>query len=555
MRPVDTITVSPVNVEKSLREDLPIAYTTCRAGKIVPLYVAPLLREDRVTRSSIRVNVKSEETVHPLMNPVRLAVYAHFVPFFAFDRFAVGMDAFNRSYQGEPEVHNGTPIQFFNTIAYDKAAEFWKTLGIHEAQGATINASYLEAYNTLVNFRRKARSSKIALRTWNDTTLAQAFWHNPNMWHIVPDFEQAMMDGEVSLNLSGQAPVSGIGMVGTPGSIRGAGLAARGVTSGQDWTSVASGSAGQTHMPLRDSAGASDVGLAIKMAAGTLATARPAIFAELTGIVGKISLSNIELAKQTAAWAKIREQYSGLSEDHIMDLLLDGIRVPDEALRQPILLAKGQTAFGFNERHATDGASLAKSVTNGVAEVTLNFRTPPMNTGGVIIVTAEIVPEPLFERLQDKFLRITNPSGLPSFVKDFLDPDKVEVVENRFVDVLHGTPAGIFGYAPLNHHWKRALRRIGGKFFRPNPDTFVEDRLRFWSVEKLNPALTTDFYLVPANLPHTVFDDELVDPFEVLTLGSCEIVGNTVFGKVITEDDGNYAAVDAQVDKSRVVSV
>lgn len=547
MRPVDTITVSPFDVEQTVRSDEPITYTTCKAGKIVPLYVAPLLREDRVSRGNVTIRIKAEETVHPLMNPVRVAVYAHFVPYFAFDRFAVGMDAFNRSYAIEPEVHNATPIPFFQTIAFSKTAEFWKTLGVHEVDGATVNASYLEAYNTLVNFRRKARSSRIAVRAWNETTLAQAFWHNPNMWHIVPEFEQAMMDGEVALTLSGKAPVSGIGFMGSPELLT-SGITIRQSGTLADLTSDAL-DARATH------AASASQGLGIKGVGATVAALKPEIFAELGGMVGKISLSNIELAKQTAAVAKIREQYEGLSADYIMDMLMDGIRVPDEAMRQPILLAKQMTAFGFNERHATDGANLAKSVTNGVAEVSLSFRTPPMNTGGVIIITAEIVPEPLFERLQDKFLRITTPAALPSFIKDFLDPDKVEVVENRFVDVLHATPTGLFGYAPLNHHWKRNLRRIGGRFYRPNPDAFTEDRLRFWSVEKLNPALTTDFYLVPANLPHTVFADSAVDPFEVLTLGTVDIVGHTQFGKVISEDDGHYAGIDVQVDKTKVVSV
>nr|QJB21490.1 MAG: major capsid protein [Microvirus sp.] len=556
MRPVETIPVNPQDVPLTSRPDIPKVITSTKAGTITPVWVAPLLREDKVSSGRMRVQVVSEETIHPIMNPVKAVVSAHFIPFFAFDRFAVGMDAFNRSYAMEPEVHNGTPIQFFQSISFDRAAPFWKALGIHEIQGAAINASYLEAYNTMVNFRRKARSSKLPLRLWNDTTLAEAFWHNPNMEHIVPDFEQAMADGTVPLTLSGQAPVSGIGLVGTGGA-RGAGLAARGVQASLDWTSAATPNANQTHMPVRgDSATGADTGLVIKMAAGALSSARPAIFAELANMTGQVSLANIELAKKTAAFAKVREKYEGLSADHLMDLLMEGIRVPDEMMRQPILLAQKAAIFGFNERFATDAANLDVSRSNAQCVVDIQFRTPPMNTGGIIMVSVEIVPEPLFERQHDNFLRVMTPDKLPNFIRDFLDPDQVEVVENRYPDALHASPTGLFGYAPMNHAWRRELRRVGGKFYRPNPDTFVEDRLRFWAVEKLNPSLVADFYMVPAALPHNVFENSAADPFEVVCIGpGLTVVGRTQFGQRLIEDDGHYAAIDAQVDKTRVISV
>lgn len=41
----------------------------------------------------------------------------------------------------------------------------------------------------------------------------------------------------------------------------------------------------------------------------------------------------------------------------------------------------------------------------------------------------------------------------------------------------------------------------------------------------------------------------------MLTLGRVEIVGNTVFGKVLEEDNGHYDAVMSQVDTSRIAQV
>lgn len=535
MRVNEMISTAPMQVEKTVRGDEIRALTSCRAGKIVPLAFVPLLREDAARRGTVRLSLQMSETVHPLMNAVNVTAYAHFVPYMAFDRFReYGLDRFNRAYQKHPEPGTATVVPFFETINFNKDALFWKTLGVHWKNGTPINSAPVEAYNAIVNFRRKSRSDKLPERLKTDTTLAEAFWRNPNLWHIVPDFDQASMDGEVQLQFD---------------------------TSRLD---IKSGNYARVQSEL---GGAADGTAKYKMftpatSAGGIAGTPPElvngvyewgdrIFAELRDTGVRLSLANIELAKKTAAFAKAREQYSGLDDDHIIDLLMEGIRVPDEALKQPMLLSRRSTIFGYSERHAMDGANLDKSVTTGTTELRLNFRTPPINTGGVIMITLEIVPEALFERMHDAYLGTIDPDRLPNFMRDYLDPEKVDVVQNQFVDVEHSTPTSTFGYAPLNHVWKRSLTRIGGKYYRRNPDVFVEDRQRFWSVEHLNPSLTADFYMV-RDLPHSVFMDTLADAFEVQTSGHVEIVGNTVFGRTLFEDDGHYEHIMDQVDETRI---
>lgn len=533
MKMTETISTSPIATEKSVRGDEIRALTTCRAGKIVPVAYIPVLREDRVSRGRLRLKLDMAETIHPLMNAVNVTAYVHFVPWLAMDRFQGSVDVFNRSYQGIKELHNSTAVPFFLTVNFSRSAEFWKTLGVHWKSGAPINLSPLEAYNKVVNFRRKARSDKLPERNHNNNSLAEAFWKNTNLSHVVPDFDQASMDGEVELQwATAKLPITGVGKVGTVG--------------GRETNTAVDQYGGNTVYPT--SILSTNPALRIQTTEG----GTPAIYAELAASGIKLSLANIELAKQTAAFAKLRQKYEGLDDDHIIDLLMEGIRVPDEALKQPILLDKKSTIFGYSERHAMDGASLDMSVTTGETSLDLTFRTPPMNMGGIIMVTVEIVPEQLYERQKDEYLALTDPAKLPNFMRDYLDPEKVAIVRNDHVDVEHATPTGTFGYAPLNHEWKRSLTRIGGKYYRPNPDTFIEDRQRFWAVEQLNPTLTEDFYLV-RNLPHNVFMDTISDPFEILTVGSVEIVGNTVFGKVLDEDGDHYETIMDQVDTSRIV--
>lgn len=537
MRQDEVIKTTPIDVEMSVRGDEIRALTSCKAGQIVPLAYFPILREDRVSRGSLRIAIDMTETVQSLMNAINVTAQVHFVPFLAFPHFNGSMETLNRSYQGAGEPHNGTPVPFFQQYPFKRNAPFWKTLGVHWVENAPINGAPLLAYNEIVNFRRKSRSSELPLYTGSNIgPLAQAFWKNPAMAHIVPHWDQAAMDGEVLLNIvSQQMPVKGLGFGQPP---------------------AGPGGTKATNKPVDETGGSAVYAVAQPVNAANLwfevNGASPSLYAEMEENGITLSLANIELAKQTAAFARLREKYSALDKDHIIDLLMEGVRVPDEALKQPILLDRKSTIFGYSERHAMDGASLDMSVTTGSTSLDLVFRTPPMNTGGIIMVTLEIVPEQLHERIFDTFLGTTDPDQLPNFMRDYLDPEKVDVVPNKYVDVFHATPEGTFGYAPLNHDWKRSFARIGGKYYRPNPDTFVEDRQKFWSMEQLNPALTTDFYLVPPNLPHSVFLDTISDPFEVLTVGSLNIVGRTVFGKMLEEDEGHYDAIMRQVDTTRI---
>jgi hypothetical protein len=554
MKLKEMINYDPIPVQYSMRPVEIRHLTTTRGGKITPHKIFWLNREDSVRRGQVRMDFDMSETLHPLYNAIVVKAQVHFIPMSAFDRFS-GMDALNRSYRGEKErAADAAPVPFFKTVAFDKTAPFWKALGVHWPNGTNINDGYIEAYNVLVNWMRRMRSKALAVRSLSDTTLAEAFWSDSRMWHIKPDFDQAMMDGEVELVLSGNLPLSAASAPVVMNSSTNSPLL-KVASSGANVSSAVT-TLGLNNALLQHGPGPSNsppAALAKIDPNGTLQATLTGITAQMSASGVKLSLANIELAKQTAAFAKLREQFTGEQDDYILDLLMMGLRVPDEAQKQPILLDSKTTIFGYNERQAMDGANLDMSRTTGKTSVTLNFRTPPMNTGGFIVITSQIVPEQLFERQEDVFLGVTSPSNLPQFDRDFLDPEKVEVVQNKYVDVLHGTPTGAFGYAPLNHRWKQSITTVGGKYYRPTVDAFSEDRQRFWAVEQANPALNTDFYLVRSTLPHTVFADTVADPFEVVATGIADVMGLTVFGSGFEEKADHYAAVNAVVDKTRIV--
>lgn len=550
----DRTKTTPISIQRTTRPMMHRTLTSMNAGLMTPIAAIPLLREDSVTRARFRLSFEMSETVEMLMNAVNVRCMAYLVPKLAFERYD-GLDSLNRSYEKQPAPGGGATVPWFSSQAAPAAGSnpILLAMGVHAKPGAQINTDYVEAYNAIWNFRAKNRSPDIPLRTNLETTLAPAFWLHQTFAHIVPDFDQAIIDGEVPLNVvAGALPVRGIG-IGTaqPASTS----KAFGVWQTGDKAGSASyfeeGYVG-SGVKVPDTQGEAQI--IVRRASNVGTSPIPAIFAEMETNGITVSLSNIELARKTQAFAALRRQYNGHSDEWLIDLLMDGIQIPDMAWKQPMLLADESTVFGMAKRYATDGASLTDHVVQGATFVDMSFSIPRVSTGGVVMIVCEVTPEQLFERQKDPYLHATTVDVLPQFLRDTLDPEKVQVVTNDEVDVDHDSPSATFGYAPLNHSWMKSIPRVGGKFFRPEVDgAFDEDRQRIWAVETKNPTLSKDFYLCTTmNYKPFVVTDANVDHFECLLSGEVSISGNTVFGGMLVEATNDYAEVLEEAPQDRI---
>lgn len=544
----DRTKTTPIPVERTTRAIGVRTLTSLNAGKMVPIAAIPLLREDSVSSASFQVGFEMEETVELLMNGINVRVLTYLVPKLAFERFD-GLDSINRSYEGVNDRQGNPPQPWFEQMDAPATAggnPILLALGRHARAGTKINTDYVEAYNAIWNFRAKNRSPDLALRDRLATTLAPAFWAHQTFAHVVPSFDQALIDGEVPLNVVGQGlqvtgygpierdPLTGVtaykrsdGSAATAGNLE---IRAGGLVASSAETSVNLGFTGGMKVNFTD------------------------VFAEMAENGITVSLSNIEMARKTQAFAALRRQYNGHSDEFLIDLLMDGIEIPDAAWKQPILLSDESTVFGMSKRYASDGASLTESVVNGGTMLDVRFSVPRVNVGGVIMMVAEISPEQLFERQRDPYMHALSVDVLPQFLRDTLDPEKVEVVTNEMVDIDHDQPTATFGYAPLNHNWAKSMPNVGGKFFRPDVDgAFDEDRQRIWAVETKNPVLSEDFYLCTTmHYKPFVVTDDTVDHFECLVRGSAIIRGLTVFGGMLVEATNDYAEVLEEAPQDRI---
>jgi hypothetical protein len=521
--------------------------TSGDAGKILPVKADPCLREEGFS-GNINIDVEMMETSEKPVNAIVAKAMTYYVPFLAFDQFNGSIEELNRSYSKENGIA-GSQVDFFEKNKYyngssvvtdssptdmdtgdNGRADFYGTMGIHHG-AADMNNSYVQAYNAIVNHRRKARSTSLALRNEFDHNLAEAFWPNEGNSHIMADYDQKLIDGEVALNaLTFKAPLRAA-------NIEGTGVAGRfyGTTVNETPSAVSNG---------------------VTPDGTSLSTVYEfdSVWSELTqGGVATMSLADIEQARKTAAFARLRSAYDGVDDEFIIDLLMQGISVPTEVMKQPMLIGQQTGMFGFAQRFATDSGNLDDTATNGFVSLSYRVRAPRTSVGGIVMTTLEIAPERVWERKKDYFLYTTDTDNLPNALRDSLDPEKVSVVKKNHLDVNHSTPDATLGYAPLNHEYNRDQIMVGGKFYRPSNDAYTEVRSRIWTNETTDPSLSTDFYLC-TNLHKKIFADQVSDSFEITAVSDLTVDTNVVFGDRLIEADAtsDYETITNLVDAERI---
>jgi len=515
--------------------------TSGRAGVVVPVGYAPLLPGDSAS-GRVGIDINLAEMPKPLLNGVFANVQAWFVPKTAYPQFA-GRDELLHAFTGQtikalgladrappPYFHvmTGAPVTVFAN------SDFAKTLGIHIPAGASINCDLIDAFNLVYNFRLAAHTSRIPRRKYAveditaATTLPPAFWPSSRFAHVVPDYERALVVGSLDLDvIAGRFPISGIAF---------SSAATRANATGTDSAGTA------VTYPL--SFNSTDISPIFK--AGSPAS-RPDIWAEMAGQSVNISLADIDKARTTQAFAKLRAAYAGNdttgfeNDDTIIAHLMRGIAVPPDEFKRPWLLDSKRLAVGFAERPATDGANLDKSVTTGRASASLSINVPSQDVGGVIIFTVEVLPERIDERMSDEWLLATSVADLPNALRDVQRIEPVDLVTNRRIDAKHATPNGLYGYEAMNMKWRRDFTHLGGDFYQATPGAgWTENRSNIWQTEIVNPTFSATHYLAPQPFPHDPFSNQNGSAFEVVCRHSISIVGLTQIGDPIPENSDDY---------------
>lgn len=547
----------PVSFPKSVRPDNGLLLSSGRAGTVLPIGYVPLLRGDSAS-GVMAVDVKLAEMPKPLLNAVTANVQAWFVPkscfpqFFSYEEFVHSyqkedISALGRSAANPPalfQILSSTSLTTFAT------STFAKTLGLHFANDWEINADVIDAYNLVYNFRLQAHSTKLPLKKFvgqslpDAVALGRAFWPTGRFSHVVADYDRSLVVGALDLDVAaGRVPVSGIGVIGSLNALAN-GLTARG-TDGHDFTSAADAPIGSTI------SGNATNGLVVRLKGASSATHAADVWAEMDNLKFEVTLADIDVARKTQAFAKMATSFAGGditgfdADDVKVAELLQGFHVTESMTKRPWLLDSKRVPFGMIERHATDGDNLDMSVSRGRAGVQLSVNVPTQESGGYIIFTLEVLPERLDERMSDEAMLISDPEEYPNPLRDIQRIEPVDMVLNRRLDAKHTDPDDLYGYEPMNAVWRRDYTRLGGDYYSATPGAgWSESRSNIWMADIIDPAYTEDHFLAPANFPHSVFSDTNASAFDIVVRHQIAIVGQTLFGDQIFEDNGEFAFVE-----------
>lgn len=544
---------TPIQFEQTLRPDNDIILSSGRAGVVIPVGFVPLLRNDSAS-GSFGIDIKLAEMPKPLLNAVHANVQAWFVPKAAHPQF-FSYEEFVHSYQKEQikalGVADRSPPALFSLLSSTSLttfanSTFAKTLGLHFGTGATINADLIDAFNLVYNFRSQAHSNKLPLRKFASQdlaaaiTLPPAFWPSGRFSSVVADYERALVVGALDLDVAaGRAPFSGFGILDN-GAVNTTPVTSKETTGSKSypksWT--LNGNTAPGASAARMVAKANEAGTG------------PDFWAELAGMTIGTTLADIDMARKTQAFARMATSFAGgditgFDQDGVkIAELLQGFTPTPQMLHRPWLLDSKRVTFGMVQRHATDAANLDQSVSVGRAGATLSINVPRQESGGMIIFTVEVLPERLDERQSDEFFYVTDPEAFPNALRDIQRIEPVDNVINRRLDAKHTAPNALYGYEPMNNVWRRDFARLGGDYYSPTPGAgWTESRSNIWMADIVNPAYTADHFVAPVPFPHTVFSDTNASAFELVARHQIAIVGQTLIGDVLYENNDEYETV------------
>lgn len=524
---------TPIPVVRQVRPWRVRNTTTMPPGKIVPLAAIPLLRED-ACMGRLTVGANMAETYEVLMNRMYVRFSVYFVSHLAMERFGQSTDHYERSFAGQPKNDDSgaAVIPYIETAAAPATATpLMRYLGLAAKSGTMINTSYWETYTKIVNWLRRNKSKDLDPIDRLAQDLQPAFWDRSAVSQIVPDFDDGMIAGELPLSVvQATLPVDGLGVLNATATRYGSALTASTSNGAKTFANSFSSS------NVGDGSGAA---AADNFLIETNSEGVPQVKATLPTNGIMVSLANIDQARELVNWARMREQYEGITEAWKIDTLMSGYHIDEQRHFEPMLLDSKLVEVRQLKRMAMDGASLEDGAANGVVTAELSLNLPQQRFGGVLMVIAEAIPEQLYERQPDPWFTAQTVADLPNYKADVLNPMPVVAALNKEIDSDHDEPNEVFGWARRNWRWADGQARVGGDLYAPDADaaTTVARRV-IYPTDVENPKLSEEFY-VSTTLGRSPFIDQEKDPFLVGIGGELRISGLTVIGAV-HESEANY---------------
>jgi hypothetical protein len=416
-----------------------LSYTrlqTFSMGQLAPIGCVEVLPGDRFVHRA-RLMARLSTLVAPIMHRVNVSVSHWFVPTrLIWDDF-------------ESFITNKTtptyPTLTMPAAAGDTGYDLCEMLGApSELANTSISALPIRAYNKIVNeFYRD--QDLISARSEDETDLFYAAWEKDYFSTARTNPQQG---SAVTFDLSGQAPITGIGSKDNGGASSNV-ADVRETDSGNDHTY---GYAKQT----------ASSALWVEYDSNTSGSMRPMLYADLDNANIGITVEEWRRAMGLQRFAELRARFGSRYSDYLRML---GVSPGDQRLQRPERLGSERSTVQFSEVLATAETGTSVDVGDqkgyGIAGAGRKKYRAMFPEHGYVISLACFRPKAIYANAVERHWLYRT---FDDYFQPELELEGPQAVTNQEVKADHATPTGTFGYVERNNHLRRQLSQVMGLF-------------------------------------------------------------------------------------------
>ena len=454
---------------------------SCNMGELVPVGLTEVLPGDSMQQATSCL-VRFSPLLAPVMHQTNVQLSHWFVP------HRLVWEDWEDFITGGPD---GNDASVFPTIdmggsgaAVGSLADY---LGVPASvAGLDVSALPFRGYAMIWNewYRDQDLETELAMSlasgvdATTSTALQYAAWEKDYFTSARP-WEQK--GPAISIPLGDEAPVRGIGLVGSP-------------TSGASVTMRQTAPlANQTTNAFRPSG---SVGNDIYVATDTLtaASAKPAVFADLSGA----SAVTVNLLREAFALQRFEEARARFGSRYVEYLRYLGVRSSDARLQRPEFLGGGRYPVQFSEVLQTaEGVDpVGQLYGHGIGVARSNRYRRFFEEHGYVFTMMTVKPKAIYA---SGLGRTWNRRTKEDFFQKELQHLGQQAILNKEVRAAHATPEGTFGYQDRYDEYRQQFSSIAGEF---------RTTLDFWHFARQftsDPSLNASFVkCVPTENPFAV---------------------------------------------------
>lgn len=442
---------------------------SCDMGELVPIGLTEVLPGDTFQQATSLL-LRVSPLLAPVMHPVHVRVHHWFVP------HRLVWEDWEDFITGGPD---GLDASVFPTIALASPGNadvggLADYLGVPtDIDGLTVSALPFRAYNLIFNewYRDQDLVTELTIDltsgadTTTDTDLQNVAWEKDYFTSARPWTQKGP---EVSLPLTGNAPVKGIGKTNQtynagPVSVYETGES--GTTSFANYQNF------------------SDVGVRLEEDPNN--SGFPGVFADLSA-VSAATINELRLAFALQRYEEARARYGSRYTEYLRYL---GVRSSDARLQRPEYLGGGRQTIQFSEVLATAETGTSVDVGDmkghGISAMRSRRYRRFFEEHGYVMSLMSVKPKTMYvQGLPKTWSRTTK----EDFWQKELEHIGQAAILNKEIYASHATPEGTFGYQDRYDEYRRQPSTISGEF--------RESTLDFWHMARIfsaDPTLNASF--------------------------------------------------------------